>query len=69
VKRCPIRARRLVDDKMTYKPELCIGCGLCVSTCKAKANKLLRKEDEKIYTPLETIFDTYDEIEKMKKKG
>ena len=30
---------------------------------------LLRKEDDKIYTPLETIFDTYEQIEKMKKNG
>jgi len=69
VKRCPIRARKLTDGKMEYKQELCIGCGLCVSTCKTKSNKLLRKEDDKIYTPLESIFDTYDQIEKMKKNG
>lgn len=68
VKRCPIRARQLIDGKMVYKPQLCVGCGLCVSTCKAGANELLRKDNDKIYTPLETIFDTYEEIEKMKKQ-
>ncbi len=68
VKRCPPRARRMEDGKMIYKPELCIGCGLCVSTCEAKANILLKKDDDKIYTPLPSIFDTYDEINRLKKQ-
>ena len=68
-KRCPVKARKMVDGRMEFKPELCVGCGLCVSTCNAKANQLFRKEDDKIYKPLETIFDTYDEIERLKKNG
>jgi ferredoxin len=64
VERCPSRARRRVGDKVEFMQEKCIGCGLCVSTCKAKACALVRKPEEKLYTPRDTLFDAYDEMKK-----
>ncbi len=62
VERCPVRACRMVGDKVEFKQENCIGCGLCVSTCKANACALVRKSDEKLYVPPDTIFDAYDKM-------
>lgn len=50
-KRCPSRAYRLVDGKLTFNPSVCIGCGLCLDVCEQGALKLLRKPDDQVYYP------------------
>jgi Fe-S-cluster-containing hydrogenase component 2 len=59
VSRCPVGALRLKDDKIQYKAQRCIGCGLCVTTCPTGALTLLKKPAEKVYTPPETVFETF----------
>ena len=59
VSRCPVGALRLKDDKIQYKAQRCIGCGLCVATCPPGALTLLKKPAEKVYTPPETVFETF----------
>jgi Fe-S-cluster-containing hydrogenase component 2 len=54
-----VGALRLKDDKIQYKAQRCIGCGLCVTTCPPGALTLLKKPAEKVYTPPETVFETF----------
>ena len=35
--RCEFNARKYEDMEMAYNPELCYGCGLCITTCPEKA--------------------------------
>jgi ferredoxin len=39
--RCVFGAREMFDGKLSYDPERCFGCGLCVSTCPNAAIKLV----------------------------
>ncbi len=41
-KRCPVNAIE-IDDFASVSPERCLGCGVCVPTCKAEAVKLVRR--------------------------
>jgi Na+-translocating ferredoxin:NAD+ oxidoreductase subunit B len=59
VSRCPVGALRLKDDKLQYMAQRCIGCGLCVTTCPTGSLTLLKKSAEKVYTPPETVFETF----------
>lgn len=43
--RCVFGAREMVDGKLSYDPEKCFGCGLCVSTCPNSAIRLLEKAE------------------------
>jgi Na+-translocating ferredoxin:NAD+ oxidoreductase subunit B len=64
VKRCPVGAVRVKEEKISYREDRCIGCGLCVITCLSGARTLQRKPDEKIYTPPETFIDTFKSMSK-----
>jgi len=43
VERCQFGAREIVNNKLAFNPDLCFGCGLCVSTCPTDAIKLIDK--------------------------
>lgn len=45
--RCQFGARSEVKGKARVDPELCYGCGLCISTCSGGASRLKRKKDAK----------------------
>ncbi len=43
VKRCPFRAREMINNTLKIISQKCFGCGLCVSTCPARAIKLIKR--------------------------
>jgi ferredoxin len=47
-----------------FKKNRCVGCGLCVSTCKTESLALIKKEKEVV--PPETHAHLFDEIMKNK---
>jgi len=47
VNRCPTKAWSMVDDVMMFDTIRCIGCGLCVSSCKFDALELKTVDDAK----------------------
>jgi Pyruvate/2-oxoacid:ferredoxin oxidoreductase delta subunit len=52
VQACPFKAIALDDeDKAEVVFDLCMGCGLCVDTCKESAISLVR--DERKAAPLD----------------
>jgi len=55
VRRCPMDAVELRNDKVLLNSDRCIGCGLCVSTCLGDALSLRRKPQSK----QKTVPDTY----------
>ena len=66
LKRCPMEAITMVDDKSVVDLDRCIGCGNCVPTCGMKAMSLRKKEKEIV--PFENSDALYQEI-MMKKRG
>ena len=64
LKRCPMEAITMVDDKSIVDLDRCIGCGNCVPTCGMKAMSLQKKEEEIV--PFENSDALYQEI--MNKK-
>lgn len=60
--RCPVGAIRMKDDEIQFKRERCIGCGLCVTKCPTGALALLRKSPDRLYTPPETVFETFERM-------
>jgi electron transport complex protein RnfB len=60
IKRCPVGAIKLKDEKLCQIQKRCIGCGLCVSTCPTSSRSLMLKPKDKIYSPPDTFFDTFD---------
>jgi len=59
--RCPTHAQKLVDGSPQIDPKLCIGCGLCVTTCPTGALSLVKKPDDAIYNPpAATLYDSWD---------
>jgi ferredoxin len=45
IDRCVFGARSWDKDKMDYHPELCYGCGLCITVCPMETTKLKRQTD------------------------
>nr|ADP09441.1 4Fe-4S ferredoxin iron-sulfur binding domain protein [uncultured marine crenarchaeote E6-3G] len=43
VDRCQFGAKEMVNGSLAHNPDLCFGCGLCVSTCPTKAITLVDK--------------------------
>ena len=41
--RCQLGAREMVNGSLHFNPDLCFGCGLCVSTCPTNAITLVDK--------------------------
>ncbi len=68
--RCPVDAVILKEGDPHYREERCIGCGLCVTTCPEKARALVKKPQDKLYQPPETVYDTMTQmgIERGKKR-
>ncbi len=69
VERCPVGALRLKDEKLQYRADRCIGCGLCVTRCPTGALSLLKKPVEKLYTPPETLFETFSVMTREKNRS
>lgn len=44
LERCQFDARKVVEGKVEVDPELCYGCGLCLSSCQGNATALERKK-------------------------
>jgi len=65
-KRCTVGAFKIKDENISFHAERCIGCGLCVTRCPAEALKLEIKPDESLYTPPETVFETYNVMSREK---
>jgi ferredoxin len=63
-KRCPVGAVRFKEEKVSYRQDRCIGCGLCVTTCPSGARSLRKKPDNQVYTPPETVAETFRDMSK-----
>ena len=68
VGRCPFNARQIIDGNLQFDQRKCAGCGLCVTACPTKALSLIRKDDEHIYEPPDTYFDTNKAMERYRNK-
>jgi Pyruvate/2-oxoacid:ferredoxin oxidoreductase delta subunit len=42
---CYFGARKLIDNKLSFYPNLCFGCGICASKCPQNAISLVKKEE------------------------
>lgn len=45
LQRCIYSANQAVGDKITYNADKCMGCGLCVTTCKGDARSMIVRKD------------------------
>lgn len=45
VKRCPFGANKIVEGKVVFNRDKCMGCEVCVSTCKGHARQLEERQD------------------------
>jgi ferredoxin len=43
VSRCHFHANRVDGDQVRLDPKKCLGCGLCVTTCRGKARRLVKR--------------------------
>lgn len=69
IERCPMTAVKLTDEEIAViNRERCIGCGLCVTGCSSEAMALIRKSEEELYTPPVSLFRTYGEIDRERKR-
>jgi len=61
-------AIKIQEEKaMDINRKKCIGCGLCVSTCKSGALRL--KEKEKVFIPPKDFQELHEIFVNNKKKG
>lgn len=67
--RCPVGALRLKDGEVQFRVERCIGCGLCAASCPTGALSLMKKPEGDLYTPPETVFDTFHRMCSEKKRS
>jgi Fe-S-cluster-containing hydrogenase component 2 len=49
------------DDLLVINLDRCIGCGVCIANCPEDALTLKKRERE--FVPLETMEDTYADIQ------
>jgi len=61
--RCQVFAHKMVDGNARYNQDLCIGCGLCITACPAKALRLEIKPQEKLNKPPKTTFEMLKIVE------
>jgi electron transport complex protein RnfB len=57
VGKCQLDARVMVNGVAEVKLERCIGCGNCVALCPAGANRLVKKEPEKVPLKDKTAYN------------
>ena len=50
--RCYFGARIMKDGKLRYNPDLCYGCGLCVTSCINSVISLKKRSKPKDMSPL-----------------
>lgn len=55
IDRCQMEANALLGDITVIDLNRCIGCGLCASTCATGAVKLVKKEENALYHPPESV--------------
>lgn len=48
LKRCPFGANRVVDGAVVHNRDKCMGCELCVTTCKGQARQLEERTDYRL---------------------
>ncbi len=54
VKRCPVDAITIEDNKAKVDPHKCIGCGVCIKKCPSKTMTMERREDTQ-YVPRDSF--------------
>jgi NAD-dependent dihydropyrimidine dehydrogenase PreA subunit len=45
VERCRFHVNTIIDDKVVFDPSKCMGCEVCVATCKGNARSMIERED------------------------
>ena len=70
VRRCPMDAIILKDQKVFLNPNRCIGCGVCVSACPVDALSLVRKpEHEQPFISADVLQNQFKILRKRGKTG
>lgn len=73
-KRCPVWAFKDDDQgQLVFKPQKCIGCGVCIDTCPGRALELVAKDLSEMPPEPEDFFGTYmqmaDEIKDDRRRA
>ncbi len=67
VSKCPMQAIRMNEDGISVTDDSCVACGNCVALCKNGARVLVQKSEEEIRELPDTIFDTYMEMQDLRR--